>query len=254
MINANFLDRIIDTLEEGQVNDVLIGHHWTAVVVEVDGERRCGLASTVSGEHHHGEPDVPAAGRLHEYAAEDLTALACSEQPALAGIGLATVNTLLPRQPEQWITLNAEEVIASRAAGKKVALIGHFPFVPRLYQRVGELSVLEQQPQPGDLPASPAPAVLAEADVVAPTSMTIHNHTLPHLLRCCMPDALVILLGPSTPLSPILFDYGVDILCGSLVTDIEVVLRVASQGGNLQQMHRAGVRTVTMTRPGMDTS
>lgn len=254
MIDSIFLDRITDTLEEGRVVDVLIGHHWTAVVAEVGGERRCGLASTVSGEHHHGEPDVPAAGHLHEHATEDLAALACSEQPTLAGVGLASINALLPRQPEQWATLNAEEVIAARGAGKKVALIGHFPFVPRLHRRVGELSVLEQQPRPGDLPASAAPAVLAEADVVALTSMTIHNHTLPHLLRCCMPGALVILLGPSTPLSPILFDYGVDILCGSLVTDIEAVLRVVSQGGNFQQMHRAGVRTVTMTRPGIDAS
>jgi uncharacterized protein (DUF4213/DUF364 family) len=142
--------------------------------------------------------------------------------------------------------LNAEEVIARRGAGKRVALVGHFPFVPRLRARVGELSVLEQCPRPGDLPASAAPAILAEADVVALTSMTVHNHTLPDLLRLCSPDALVILLGPSTPLSPLLFTHGIDILCGSIVTDVSAVWHTVAQGGNFRQIHRAGVRTVTM--------
>jgi uncharacterized protein (DUF4213/DUF364 family) len=81
--------------------------------------------------------------------------------------------------------------------------------------------------------------------------MTIHNHTLPSLLSLCDPQALVILLGPSTPLSPILFEEGVDILCGSQITNIEAVLRVVAQGGNFRQIHRAGVRTVTMARPGL---
>jgi uncharacterized protein len=251
MDHPAFLARLIDTLQEGAITDVLVGIHWTAVVVEAAGERRCGLASTVT-TNHHGEPDVPAAGLLQEQAARELTELVFCEHPILAGIGLATMNALLPPHPEQWMTLNAEEVIAEHGAGKKVALIGHFPFVSRLQHRVGELAVLEQQPRPGDLPASAAPAVLAGADVVALTSMAIHNHTLPELCRLCAPEALRILLGPSTPLSPILFEHGFDILCGSVVADIEPVLRVIAQGGNFRQIHRAGVRTVTMVRPGMN--
>ena len=250
MSDLAILNRLLETIDRGEIVDVLVGRHWTAVVTRVGGERRCGLASTIADKNqvHHGEAEVPAAGRLQERPATELAALACIEQPVLAGIGLATINALLPPEPQHWVTLNAEEVIATHGAGKKVALIGHFPFVPRLYGQVGELAVLEQEPREGDLPASAAPAVLAEADVVALTSMTIHNHTLPALLQMCMPEALVILLGPSTPLSSVLFDYGVDILCGSVVTDIPAVLRVAGQAGNFRQLHRAGVRTVTMSR------
>jgi uncharacterized protein (DUF4213/DUF364 family) len=229
---------------------VLIGRHWVAVVADIAGQQRCGLASMIGGDHdHHGEAEVPAAGRLHEQPALELAELAYSEQPALASVGLATINALLPPRPEQWVTLNAEEVIATQGAEKKVALIGHFPFVSRLRPRVGQLSVLEENPRPGDLPASAAPRVLAGADVVALTSMTIHNHTLMNLLRLCRSEALIILLGPSTPLSPVLFEHGVDMLCGSVVTDIEAVLRVVGQGGNFRQIHRAGVRTVTMVSP-----
>jgi uncharacterized protein (DUF4213/DUF364 family) len=56
----------------------------------------------------------------------------------------------------------------------------------------------------------------------------------------------VLLLGPTTPLSPVLFDHGVHILSGAVVTDVEGVLRTVGQGGNFRQVHRAGVRLVTM--------
>lgn len=255
MKQATYLERIIDILDEGLVLDINIGMHWTVVTAEVDGELRCGLASTVQADHnHHVETDVPQAGHLHELSALELTHLIYSQQPVLASVGLATINALLKPQPDQWVTLNAEDVIASRGAGKRVALVGHFPFVPRLLEQVGKLSVLELQPRGRDLPADAAPSVLSQADVVALTSMTIHNHTLPGLLEHCKPEALVILLGPSTPLTPVLFDYGADILCGSIVTDIEAVLRTILQGGNFRQMHQAGVRTVTMVRPNLVTN
>jgi uncharacterized protein len=250
-----FLDRLLGNIQNGEITAVIVGLHWTAVVAIVDGKRRCGLASTITSNiHHHGEPEVADAGSLQEHPAHQLAALVHSEQPILAGIGLATINSLLPPLPNHWVTLNAEDVIAERGRGKKVALIGHFPFIPRLYHRVGELSVLEQNPRPGDLPTSAAPSILADAEVVALTSMTIHNHTLPELCRLCAPESLHILLGPSTPLTPVLYDYGFDILCGSVVTDIDAVLRVIAHAGNFRQIHRAGVRTVTMVRPGLNGS
>jgi len=72
------------------------------------------------------------------------------------------------------------------------------------------------------------------------------------LLELCAPEALVIMLGPSTPMNPVLFDYGIDILAGSQVIDIEGVLRSVSQGGNFRQVHRAGVKLVTQKREGLD--
>ena len=57
------LNEILETLPDGQVRDVRIGLHWTAVVVEVKGELCCGLASSLTGPHdHHKEPDIPQAG------------------------------------------------------------------------------------------------------------------------------------------------------------------------------------------------
>ncbi len=246
------LSDILATLPDGAVIDVRIGLRWTAVVVDVDGERRCGLASTLVARHKsHGNPDVPQPGTLHTRPARELAQLALrAERPTLASVGIAAINALLPRQPERWIELNAEDVIARHGAGRRVVLIGSFPFVERLRERVGELIVLDQQPQPGEQPAAAAPDVLPGADVVAITGMTLQNHTLAGLLSLCRPDAYRIMLGPSTPLSPVLFAYGFDALSGAIVTDIGAVLRGVSQGAAFRQLHRLGVRLVNMRREG----
>jgi uncharacterized protein (DUF4213/DUF364 family) len=52
----------------------------------------------------------------------------------------------------------------------------------------------------------------------------------------CRPEATVMVLGPSTPLSPILFDYGVNILSGTRVVDEASVLGTVSQGASFKQV------------------
>lgn len=247
------LDDLLGKLLDGRIKEVLIGQRWTAVVAEVDGRLRCGLASSMGKtDHHHREPDIPQAGGLEKLSGVELAALARSEKPALASVGLAAVNALMPQQPQAWTDLSAEAVLASRGAGKNVVLVGHFPFVDRLRDQVGSLTILEKRPQPGDLPAGAAAEVLPHAGVVAITGTTLINHTLDELLALCPAGATVVLLGPTTPLSPVMFDHGLDILCGSVVTAVDPVLRVIGQGGNFSQVHQAGVRKVTMVRPGLN--
>ncbi len=248
MSNTLFND-LVANLPDGHVETVLIGAHWTAVVAEVQGQRRCGLASSQQpgDDHHHGAgPAVPDAGRLHHKSGRALTDLVHSSSPPEVSVGMAAVNALLPYQEHAWTDLNAEAVIAEHGAKKRVALVGHFPFVRRLRERVGYLSVLELRPRGDDMPADAALHVIPQADVVALTSLTLLNRTFDGLMRLCRSDALVLLLGPTTPLSPVLFDYGVHILSGAIVVNIDAVLDTVAQGGNFRQVHRAGVRLVTM--------
>lgn len=247
----DIFNELLATLPNGRVASVSIGLHWTAVVMDVHGELRCGLASTLPDDHQHGVPTVPQAGNLENLTGLGLAALIQADQPTQVSVGMAAINALLPQQPGSWVDLNAEDVIAAHGAGQSVALIGHFPFIERLQAKVGKLTVLELNPQPGDSPVSVAIDILPTAKVVAITGMTLLNHTLDGLLDLCAPGALVILLGPSVPLSPLLFDKGVDILCGSIVTSIDGVLAAVRQGANFRQVHRAGVRLVTVTRPGL---
>jgi len=59
-----FLDDLMTTLPSGRVVDVNIGLHWTAVLVDVSGQLRCGLATTLPTDHQHGVPDVLEAGNF----------------------------------------------------------------------------------------------------------------------------------------------------------------------------------------------
>jgi uncharacterized protein (DUF4213/DUF364 family) len=248
-LSQAIFDGLLSTLPDAPVQTVRIGTHWTAVVVEVQGRRRCGLATSMPqrGDHHHGAgADVPDAGRLHQRGGRALAELVRSASPPEVSVGMAAINAILPQHASAWVDLNAEAVIAERGAGRHVALVGHFPFVPRLSARVGRLSVLELRPQGDDLPADAAPEIIPQADVVALTSLTLLNRTFDGLMRLCRPGALVLLLGPSTPLSPLLFAHGVHILSGSIVQDVDAVLNTVCQGGNFRQIHRAGVRLVTM--------
>ena len=243
------LTEIIRSLPDGEVHQVHLGLHWTVVTIETGGVLRCGLSSTMFTPHRHDQgPDIPGAGQLEYCSGLELAELALSPYPTQASVGMAAINALLPRQTHLWSEDNAEEVIARQGRGKRVAMVGRFPFVPRLRQRVGELLVLEQDPGPDDLPADQAPQILPQAEVVAITGMTLINHTLEELLSLCSPEAFVILLGPSTPLTPTLFEHGVDILSGAVVTAIEPVVRIVAQGGNFRQVHRAGIRLVNMSK------
>jgi len=84
------------------------------------------------------------------------------------------------------------------------------------------------------------------ADVLAITGTTLINHTFEDLITLCRPEAVVLVLGPSTPLSPVLFNHGVHIISGSIVEDEDAVLHAVCQGANFRQIHRLGVRLVTL--------
>jgi len=244
------IDDLLTAAPDGAVRDVLVGAHKTAVVAAVGGVRRCGLASTPRDDEHHygGGPGVREAGALLERDARALAALARSPSPMEAAIGIAAINALLPREEARWQDLNAEEILADRGAARRVVLVGHFPFVPRLRERTGTLHVLEQHPRGDDLPLEAAAEIIPQADVLGITGAVFINHTFETLMALRRPEALVVVLGPSTPLSSVLFDHGVDVISGTVVEDVDAVMRAVGQGANFQQLRRLGIRLVTMTR------
>jgi uncharacterized protein len=68
------------------------------------------------------------------------------------------------------------------------------------------------------------------------TGTALTNHTLQHLLGLCNPGAYVVVLGDTTPLTPLFFDYGVDAVCGTVVIDTELALRCVNQGATFRQI------------------
>jgi len=56
----------------------------------------------------------------------------------------------------------------------------------------------------------------------------------------------VMILGPSTPLMPILFEHGIDYLSGSRIIDETAAIRTIQQGAGFPQVE--GVQVVTMVK------
>lgn len=227
--------------EEISVRDVRVGVHWTAVC-----SLGCGLAATYQDDSNHGTRRVRDVGRLHQKSVQELAGWLRSDNPLEAAIGLAAFNSMVRVDEQRAVEVNAFDWLESRCAGKKIAVVGHFPHVERLAGAAGALWVLEKRPQPGDYPAESAPDLIPQADIVAITGSTLINHTLEGLLELCSPEALVMLLGPSTPLVPLLFDRGVDILSGTLIVDEAAALLTIQQGAAYPQVQ--GARRITLFR------
>ena len=122
--------------------------------------------------------------------------------------------------------------------------MGHFPFIPKLREIAKELWVIEKNPQQGDLTEAETEGIIPQANVVGITGTAFTNHTIERLLRLCSPEAYIVILGDTAPLSPVLFDYGVDAISGTKVINPELALHCVSQGATYRQIK--GIRRLTM--------
>jgi len=241
--SMKIIDDLLCTLSyDTEVRDIRQGPFQTAVLT-----RGCGLASTLHdpGPHHSKSP-VAEAGVLLGRDVLALARMALSPSPLEAVIGMATINSLIEIDEHKCQEVNAGDLLLRKGDGKKVVIVGHFPFVPELRKVAEELWVIERNPGPGDCTEEEAEDIIPKAEVVGITGTALSNHTIMHLLNLCEPHAYVVILGGTTPLSPVLFEYGVSAISGTQVTDPETVLCCVSQGATFRQIK--GVRLLTMER------
>jgi hypothetical protein len=224
---------------DAPVRNVLIGAHWTTV-----SSRGCGMASTVMDPKPHGEGQVRDAGSLHLKSAGELARYLLSENWLEASVGLAALNSLLEIPQGNITSVNAFKVVAEKGSGKHVAVFGHFPYLKDIRASARQLSVFELNPSEDELSLERVPEVLPEAEVVAITSNAIINHTLDAILPYLNPKAFSVLVGPSTPLSPVLFEAGFDLLAGVRILDETALIQSVAQAAIFRQVHGAELITI----------
>ena len=237
------LDDLLSLLHcDTTVKDIRQGVFHTGVV-----SRYCGLAATLPRDALRQDPPmVDEPGSLLDRHPRELAQLAHSPSILEAAIGMATVNSLLDVDEAACVEVNAADIIMKKGAGKKIAVVGHFPFIPRLYDSAAEVWVIEKNPRDGDMTESAAGDLIPRADVVAITGTSLTNHTLDHLLELCRHDAFVIILGDTAPLTPMFFDHGVDAISGTRVADPVLALQCVSQGATYRQIR--GTKRLTMMK------
>ena len=220
----------------GTAGRVVVGLNWTLV----EGPEGVGLAHT-EARGTGGCDGLPEPG---EYAGCDLAELArltASDNIFERSIALAAINAHHNRWDLEGEAVNGLDLVEPR--GEKTVVIGRFP---DLDERLPGAAGIERKPGPGNYPEAAAETLLPAAEHVLITAATLVNGSLPRLLELGC-EAFVVLVGPSVPLAPVLFDFGVDAASGFVVIDTGAALRTVMEGGAVQALKRHG-RYVTVTK------
>lgn len=195
-------DRIIEEAPENiYIDHIQVGRTWTIVRTG----KHCGIAVTVNEQELTPKNYSWLYGKSLREAAE----LCKSWDFIDASVGTAALNAYLNSSENTTKlgcigTSNAFDDYGEKTSGKKAAIIGHFFHLERFLKN-SEIYVLERKPLPGDYPDSACEYILPEMDYTFITGSAFINKTLPRLLEL---SRYPIVLGPSTPLSRVLFEYG----------------------------------------------
>ncbi len=211
--------RLYDELKNTstKIKDAWVGLHWTAV------------ESTYVGMSHTYKTDSKAqlehAGALAGMRACDLMKLALSSEPINASVGIAALNSAIEPAGDEG---SVNPYLEKESRGKTICIIGRFPFNDEMKKYAKKAYILEFDPLPGELPSTACDDVLPRSDLNIITATTFINGTIDHLLE--ISRGKNVILGPSTPMHPMLFEHGIDVLAGVRVIDKLRLQRSIVQG------------------------
>lgn len=240
-------DQIICEIPEDLiVNEVIVGTSWTMVRAGTS----VGVAMTIN------ETTAPSILK-YPFIDEPLKNVAAAVKSwnfIEASIGLAAINAYYNSKehimenamkfcPQKEWHISNEDVFDSYSEtinGKKIAVVGHFPYLEKRLGTNNQLSILERNPKYGDYPDTACEYLLSQQDYVFITGSAFVNKTMPRLLQLSK-NAKVILVGPSVPITSLLFNYGVFELSGFVVTNQSLCRKVISEG-NITPLFVSGQR------------
>ena len=242
---------IADVPDDVGVKKLMLGEQWAYV----EAESGIGVSMMVRGGAGASRIDRAAS----EFSLRDLAALSTSWSFVEATAGVAALNAWYACESQAhaagMIIDEGENdgfrVYKELVAGKRVAVVGHFPLIERMGD-ICDLTILERMPQPGDIPDPACEYIVGEQDYLFMTGITLQNKTLPRLLELAREGGTeVVMVGPSVVPAPLLFDYGVACLAGSIVLDERAEkVKLAMEQGSKSSIFGAGLQKMRVERPG----
>jgi len=232
--------RLTKTLSTGIGNGtalaVSVGLNWTCV----RGPNGMGLAHTPA-RGTAGCRSLTDAGSYRGRPLKELALLYRSNNPFEVALGIAAANAAHNRFDLKVPDGNGLDAFTTTRG--PTAVVGHFPGIRR---HLTNAQVIEREPNSDELPEEAAENVLPQAAQVLITASTLTNGSLTRLLSLCH-QARIVLVGPSVPMCPSMFQLGIDVLSGFLVTNPEGALTVVAEGGSVSALKRYG-RLVMLQR------
>jgi len=218
-------DELISNIPDTPVKTVTMGLNWT-LVETADG---CGLAHTPA-RGAAGCRNVPFANDIASKSLKEMAKLALSWNPFDAALGIAAINAHYNSPDIPGADTNGMDMISP--ADTSVAVIGGFKNIKEKFE---DARVIEITPTDQQFPQSAATQILKSSEAAIITASTFGNKTLPDLLEAAR-HCETVLLGPGTPLAPLLHSYGIDILSGLVVEDADAVRAVVAAGGSVKDI------------------
>lgn len=242
------LDSLLDNVpSDWIVTSIDVGQNWILVQTQHnDGTVGAGVAAA---PHVIADDAAYAIGSYSlKSDARQIVHLIKSTDPSEAAIGLATLNAIQTLSDNDLNPADAADWLSEQSNEKHIAIFGRFPFIEdEIRPFAKQVFVFEQTPKAGEYSANDMPHILPQADIVAITGTTIINHTFDEIVKHTHRDQIGVVLGPSTPLTPQLFDFGIDVLFGVRVADVDAVQ--ASVRDHLGFQKVQGLSRVALFKP-----
>jgi hypothetical protein len=214
-----------------KVADLRVGLGYVGIKLDNDS---AGIAAVLFDALPHGCTVMPAAGSFAGSAAQDLLKfLVEGKNPLEIALGLACANALTKPPMDSGNDQEATTYLNLKP-DEKVTMVGLFsPLVERIRSTGAILTIIEKNPARLELLSQEdKQRALKECDVAIITATTLLNSTFEETIALLDAPRSVILMGPSTPLVPEIFqDTPVTHLGGSVVFDTAKVLQIISEGG-----------------------
>lgn len=223
---------MLDQPLTGDIESVILGLTWTYC----QSTEGAGLAMSPDRSTR----TLAWPGTLAGRSVAEIASWITSWQPHEATIAMAAINSVInsdnalqasavPLLPQGPANLAVFEYFLPRISGQRVVVIGRYPGLER-YAEQCDMTVLEINPQAGDLPTAAAEFVLPGADWVFLTGTSIVNKTFPRLAELSA-NANLVLMGPTVPWLPELAEFGVDFIAGVNVMQSQLLSQTVAEGG-----------------------
>jgi hypothetical protein len=242
------INELIESIQhpEAVISEIAVGSQFIGILAEDNGIECVGLASTLGAA-----ATAEAQRLLNELPGTSLARAAellKSDGAFAISLGAAALNAgLVP--PPDLPDLEASTIMAERGKYGETVLVGEFPFTDWLRKQVQTLHLFELRDIPGRTSPVLWDEILSRCRVLGLTGTTLITRAMAAYLEKA-PQAFTIVIGPTTPLSPVLFSRGADILAGCRVVSPGPVFEAIRQGMSFRDFKKLGVRFLAWPRPG----
>ena len=232
------LEDLIDSARDHdeEISNVIMSPYWTLLTSGASG-----IASTLGHQPGCGAAlkDTILGSRTPA-----LLDLAFSTDPAEASVGIAALNSIISRYYEPG---KARRGMLPRARNKRVAVLGCFPFVERLKELSSEVWTISSELGRGEYPEKEAENILHVADISIIAGAALVSHSMERYLGWARPSYTIV-FGPTTPLSPILFEYGADQIGGfKVMNEARVATAIAAGAEDISDC--TGIAAIVLEAP-----